>query len=456
MILQREHAANLSNHTPEPLRCFNSIYYDDDDDDDDNDYKENKVIKSSVEDFVPIPSESEDTFGSDSEYNLPSCDDLSPINVPGGKSVTFSSPLFGSNDNFTSSDDESLSDQEVPEDNDECFDPGGDIDEIDAFLDIDISTNIEDGYHDSEGDVLYLESLHSNNTIPNLPPDVFLDRDPRSLSSHIRNVYVLSDYHNPTKISMNVVYYAKQSIFCEIHTINDNNKMFCTFIYDAYGGKERKELWKDLHIHRRIAGNDAWVVLGDMNVTLSPNEHSSESSSMISDMNDFKDCINSLEVEDLESSGLFFTWTNNLFKVKPGDTTGVLKKLDRTMVNEDFLDKYLQAHAIFLPYLISYHNLNIIVIPKVIKPKRKAFKFANFIADKKEFIHVVMLKSRKTKSRINSVRDNKGNIFHNLEVADQFVKHFQEFLGKVVNVHSDEMPRALKKKNEKRRCRGQK
>nr|GEY68559.1 hypothetical protein [Tanacetum cinerariifolium] len=132
MILQQEHAANLSNHTPEPLRHVNSIYYDDDDD---NDYKEStiplneiisqippsieshKVIKSSVEDFVPIPSESEDTFGSDSEYDLPSCDDLSPINVPEGKSVTFSSPLFGSNDNFTSSDDESLSDEEVPEDN---------------------------------------------------------------------------------------------------------------------------------------------------------------------------------------------------------------------------------------------------------------------------------------------------------------------------------------------------
>ncbi|GKB83528.1 hypothetical protein Tco_0950423, partial [Tanacetum coccineum] len=33
---------------------------------------------------------------------------------------------------------------------DECFDPGGDIDEIDTFLDIDVSTDIEDGYHDSE------------------------------------------------------------------------------------------------------------------------------------------------------------------------------------------------------------------------------------------------------------------------------------------------------------------
>ncbi|GJS45294.1 hypothetical protein Tco_0595415 [Tanacetum coccineum] len=75
-----------------------------------------ELIKSSVEDLVPILSESEDTSGSDSECNLPSCDDFSPINIPEGKSMTFSNPLFDSNDDFTSSDDESLSDEDVPED----------------------------------------------------------------------------------------------------------------------------------------------------------------------------------------------------------------------------------------------------------------------------------------------------------------------------------------------------
>ncbi|GJZ43272.1 hypothetical protein Tco_0590527 [Tanacetum coccineum] len=61
------------------------------------------------------------------------------------------------------------------------FDPRGDIDEIDAFLDIDIPTNIKDDFYDSEGDVLYFESLLSDDTTPSPPPEVFLDRDPRSL-----------------------------------------------------------------------------------------------------------------------------------------------------------------------------------------------------------------------------------------------------------------------------------
>ncbi|GJY36334.1 hypothetical protein Tco_0421712 [Tanacetum coccineum] len=70
---------------------------------------------------------------------------------------------------------------------DECFDPGGEIDEIDVFLDIDVSTDIEDGYHDSEGDIIYLESLLFDDTIPHLPPEVFLDHALKNLKDGLDN-----------------------------------------------------------------------------------------------------------------------------------------------------------------------------------------------------------------------------------------------------------------------------
>nr|GEV80108.1 hypothetical protein [Tanacetum cinerariifolium] len=238
---ERLQAANIITHTPEPSQRFNSICYDDDDDEEERsiplrdiisqllssivittsplvlpikdledsliigsedhntilEKESDEFIKSSVEDLVPIPSESEDTSGSYSECIFPSCNDFSPINVSEEKFVTFSDPLFDSNDDFTFSDDESLSDEEVPKDNvkiysnplfefddeyissdvnplfdevlenikskdsydsnldesdllvtplfdaneDECFDPGG-FDEIDTFLDIDTSTDV--------------------------------------------------------------------------------------------------------------------------------------------------------------------------------------------------------------------------------------------------------------------------------------------------------------------------
>ncbi|GJY18530.1 reverse transcriptase domain-containing protein [Tanacetum coccineum] len=69
---------------------------------------------------------------------------------------------------------------------------GGVIDEIDAFLDMDISTDIENGDHDSEGDIIYLESLLIDDTIPNLPSEVFLDHDPRSLKDEPDNDDLMS------------------------------------------------------------------------------------------------------------------------------------------------------------------------------------------------------------------------------------------------------------------------
>ncbi|GJU47692.1 ribonuclease H-like domain-containing protein [Tanacetum coccineum] len=61
-----------------------------------------EFIKSSVEDLVPIPRESEDTSGSDNESVLPSSDDFSPIVEE--KSMIFSNPLFEFEDEYISND----------------------------------------------------------------------------------------------------------------------------------------------------------------------------------------------------------------------------------------------------------------------------------------------------------------------------------------------------------------
>ncbi|GKE90446.1 hypothetical protein Tco_1567921, partial [Tanacetum coccineum] len=128
---------------------------------------------------------------------------LSDEDVPKDNVKIYSNPLFKYDDEYISSDvnplfDEVLEDIESKDsyvsnldepallvtplsdaNEDECFDPGGVIDEINAFLDIDVSTDLEDGYHDSEGDTIYLESLLINNTILNLSPEearLFLSR----------------------------------------------------------------------------------------------------------------------------------------------------------------------------------------------------------------------------------------------------------------------------------------
>ncbi|GJS36612.1 hypothetical protein Tco_0534994 [Tanacetum coccineum] len=66
-----------------------------------------ELIKSSVENLVLIPRESEVTSDNKSECDVPVDDESSPT------FMTFSNPLFDSNDDFYFSDDESLSDEDV-------------------------------------------------------------------------------------------------------------------------------------------------------------------------------------------------------------------------------------------------------------------------------------------------------------------------------------------------------
>nr|GFB55183.1 hypothetical protein [Tanacetum cinerariifolium] len=111
-----------------------------------------KFIKSSVEDLVLIPIESEDTSESESVCILPSCDDFSPIDAPEEKFVTFSNPLFNSNDDFISSDDESLSDEDVLENIESKYSYDSNLDEMDLLV-TPLSDANEDECFDSGGDV---------------------------------------------------------------------------------------------------------------------------------------------------------------------------------------------------------------------------------------------------------------------------------------------------------------
>ncbi|GKA63445.1 hypothetical protein Tco_0763051 [Tanacetum coccineum] len=112
-----------------------------------------ELIKSSVENLVPIPSESEDFSDNESECDMPVCDDF----------TTFSNPIFDSNNDFTSSDDESLSDEEVPMENFNIYsNPLFDDEEI-------ISTKIDPHSFNAESN--FIESL--------LNQDILIDYSPK-------------------------------------------------------------------------------------------------------------------------------------------------------------------------------------------------------------------------------------------------------------------------------------
>ncbi|GJX13074.1 hypothetical protein Tco_0204832 [Tanacetum coccineum] len=97
----KEQAAKVSSQYWKP-----HIFYDDDDDDD----EESSIPLGDIISELPL-SVSDDLSNNESDCDLPVCDDSSP------NFTTFSNPLFDSNDDFTFTDDELFSEEDVPKEN---------------------------------------------------------------------------------------------------------------------------------------------------------------------------------------------------------------------------------------------------------------------------------------------------------------------------------------------------
>lgn len=113
--------------------------------------------------------------------------------------------------------------------------------------------------------------------------------------------------------------------------LENNCEFFISFVYAASKYIDRRVLWKNLEKHRVLVDNKAWALLGDFNVAMKLSECSMSSSKMPEGVADFLDCINVIEVEDINCSGLQFTWSKS-----PKGGNGILKKLDRVMANVKF------------------------------------------------------------------------------------------------------------------------
>nr|GEZ05318.1 RNA-directed DNA polymerase, eukaryota, reverse transcriptase zinc-binding domain protein [Tanacetum cinerariifolium] len=160
-------------------------------------------------------------------------------------------------------------------------------------------------------------------------------------------------------------------------------------------------------------------------------DHSAGSSNIDISMSEFKDCVEEIEVLDVNRPGLNFTWNQ-----KPkGD--GVLKKIDRIMANVEFQDIFIGAHAIFQPYRISYHSPAVLKIPRSTTVIPKPFKFSYILIYNVRFKDVVKdgwdllkaVKGRVSRSRIDVVSDSNGVLFEADQVPIDFVNHNVAFIG---------------------------
>ncbi|GJW80065.1 RNA-directed DNA polymerase, eukaryota, reverse transcriptase zinc-binding domain protein [Tanacetum coccineum] len=153
------------------------------------------------------------------------------------------------------------------------------------------------------------------------------------------------------KIHCMMMHASDQAMLCLVKVISTKERLLCTFIHAEIVGRLRRKLWADMSTYKFICNNNPWVLLGYVNVTLNIDDHS----------------------KDISSTGLHYTWTESLHN----PNSSVLKKINRVMGNEEFLNVHRRAHVIFLPYGISNHNHVVLTCSKSMKATSWSFRFAN-------------------------------------------------------------------------------
>ncbi|GKA35224.1 hypothetical protein Tco_0721715 [Tanacetum coccineum] len=117
-----------------------------------------------------------------------------------------------------------------------------------------------------------------------------------------------------------------------------------------------------LCLHKVYVRDRPWCLLGDFNSALLLEDSTAGSSCIDISMREFKDCVEEIEVMDVQSLGLQFTWSQ-----KPKGKDGIIKKIDRIMANMEFNDVFVGAHAIFKLYHVSDHSPSVAYIPPLAK-----------------------------------------------------------------------------------------
>ncbi|XP_059436754.1 uncharacterized protein LOC132169808 [Corylus avellana] len=145
-------------------------------------------------------------------------------------------------------------------------------------------------------------------------------------------------------------------------------------------GVDRRHLWSDLCSMKGKVGNNPWMICGDFNVVLSLAEKWG-SDKLSSYEIEFGQCVNDLEVLDLNFSGCFYTWTN-----KSEEPWFVARKLDRVLANVNWMSSFGSTAVEFLSGGVSDHSPAIISAGSLQSFGPKPFKFYNFWLEHEGFL----------------------------------------------------------------------
>lgn len=190
--------------------------------------------------------------------------------------------------------------------------------------------------------------------------------------------------------SLSVVIFKKseQMVVCGVFDPSSNIFVTVGFVYAHNTEGQRRRLWEEIHCiaSHHLVKDKPCLILGDFNQILSASEHFSirPYELPMRGMEEFRDCLVQCEMEDLETRGTFFTWTNN----RPEDP--IIRKLDRAMGNEAWRESFPDVVAHFEAPGDSDHSPCVVDLLVGSEIRRVSFKYFSFLSTHPQFLDQIL------------------------------------------------------------------
>ncbi|GJS60553.1 hypothetical protein Tco_0655337 [Tanacetum coccineum] len=254
----------------------------------------------------------------------------------------------------------------------------------------------------------------------------------------------------------------------------DRKEVFCSFVYAHNKYTDRRSLWMSLCKHTSYIRKRPWSIMGDFNASLFIDESTACSSKVDIAMREFRDCVDVMEMLDVQCTGLQFTWNQkpqggigvpfaavplysslkwskyisgfHMYRIvkKLKNLKSPLRKLlydkgnlhvnvNRLRADLDAIQASIDADPFNIALrdsetvCIREFNQAVLLEERFLKQKAK-IQWLKEGDSNSAYFHK-MVKSRVSRSRIDVVTDVEGIIYENESIPNAFVTHYENFLG---------------------------
>ncbi|XP_019238000.1 PREDICTED: uncharacterized protein LOC109218123 [Nicotiana attenuata] len=172
-------------------------------------------------------------------------------------------------------------------------------------------------------------------------------------------------------------------IHCQVKSRKGDIDCFLTVVYGYNGLEQRRSLWDNLQL-LSLSIAVPWLIAGDFNTVLYPNDRLSCNPASYSEIQEFAACLQHITLTELLWKGDYYIWSN-----KQPEVDRVSNRLDRVFGNYEWMMSWGRVETNYGLPQISDHTPMLLTLSSSTWTGRVPFRFFNIWATHEDFSQIV-------------------------------------------------------------------